>query len=109
MLVKDQNNLKICISLGVLAIISLFLSSWTLFVENCYVPSIYPLLSEWLRTLSGFFPFNVGDWIYATLVLLFIRQILKRKWASLGILFFSTVLIFQLFWGINYYKKGIAA
>lgn len=109
MLVKDQNNLKICISLGVLAIISLFLSSWTLFVENCYVPSIYPLLSEWLRTLSGFFPFNIGDWIYATLVLLFIRQILKRKWASLGILFFSTVLIFQLFWGINYYKKGIAA
>lgn len=109
MLVKDQNNLKICISLGVLAIISLFLGSWTSFVENCYVPSIYPLLSEWLRTLSGFFPFNVGDWIYATLVLLIIKRILQRKWASLGILIFSTIIVFQLFWGINYYKKGIAA
>lgn len=109
MLVKDQNNLKTCISLGILAIISLFLGYSVSFVENCYVPGIYPLLSKWLRTLSGFFPFNIGDWIYATLVLLFIRQILLRKWTSLGILFFSTFLVFQLFWGINYYKKGIAA
>ncbi len=64
MLVKDQNNLKICISLGILAIFTLFLGNWEAFVENYYSPKIYPLLSEWLRTLSGIFPFNIGDWLY---------------------------------------------
>lgn len=109
MLVKDQNNLKICISLGILAIISLFLGSWEGFVENCYVATIYPLLSNWLRSFSHFFPFNIGDWMYAGIIILIIRLFFQRKWANLGILLFSTLIVFQLCWGINYYRKGIAA
>lgn len=109
MTVKDQNSLKICVLLGVLAIVSLFLGHWEAFVENCYVAGIYPLLSEWLRTLSGLFSFNIGDWIYAVLIILLIKRLIQRKWVSLWILVFSTILVFQLFWGINYYRKGISA
>ena len=109
MLVKDQNNLKIGVSLGVLATISLFLGKWEPFVENCYAVKIYPLLSEWLRTLSGIFPFNIGDWLYAGLILLIVRKLFQKKWVSAGIWIFSAVIVFQLFWGINYYRKGIAA
>lgn len=109
MIVKDQNNLKICISVGILAIFSLFLGKSEAFVENCYTVKIYPLLSEWLRTLSGIFPFNIGDWLYAGLILLIFRRLFQRKWVSAGIWIFSAILVFQLFWGINYYRKGIAA
>ncbi|MEO0065536.1 MAG: hypothetical protein RI983_862 [Bacteroidota bacterium] len=109
MLVKDQNNLKIGVSLGVLATISLFLGKWEAFVENCYTVKIYPLLSEWLRTLSGIFPFNIGDWLYVSLILLILWKLFQRKWISAGIWIISAILVFQLFWGINYYRKGIAS
>lgn len=109
MLVKDQNNLKICISAGILAIFSLFLGNWEAFVENCYAPKIYPLLSEWLRTLSGIFPFNIGDWLYAGLILIIIWKLFQRKWVSVASWIFCILFVFQLFWGINYYRKGIAA
>ena len=109
MLVKDQNNLKICISLGILAIFTLFLGNWEAFVENYYSPKIYPLLSECLRTLSDIFPFNIGDWLYVVLILLILSKLFQRKWVVAGTWIFTAIFVFQLFWGINYYRKGIAA
>jgi hypothetical protein len=93
-------------------------------VEDGYATAFYPKLSIFFRTIFGWLPYSIGDVFYGVVVLWLlvklikgIRNIFKRKitWQGLGkslakgifILLF-TYLLFNLFWGINYNRKGIA-
>jgi hypothetical protein len=93
-------------------------------VENYYAVGFYPKLAICFRFLTGWLPFSLGDILYliAAIWLIwklcsFIFRLIKRRLSAenfkYGIINTLTVLlsiyiVFNLFWGINYDRKGIA-
>lgn len=94
-----------------------------LWVELYYTYGIYPLISGLLRTILGWIPFSIGDLAYTAagiwlvgkvwkLLRLFKRRQVKehlswivfRKYLKLVLLIY---IIFNVFWGLNYYRQGI--
>jgi len=112
----------------VLLIISAILIKWVSlypgWVERNYSNGIYPLISRVQRALFGWIPFSIGDLFYAFLILVvifrtarFFRLLFQRKlnrsyFASAlqqAIFFFLFVYVsFNLLWGLNYNRQGIA-
>jgi hypothetical protein len=93
-------------------------------VEDEYATAFYPKLSTFFRTIFGWLPYSIGDVFYGVVVLWLLVKLIKGvknvfqrriTWQgfskSMGkgvfILLFTYVL-FNLFWGINYNRKGIA-
>lgn len=120
-LLRDRNFL-------VLLFIALAIRLFSLredWVERFYTYGLYPYLSRLLRALFGWIPFSVGDVLY---ILAFIWLVVKT-WKLLRLLakrqvkeYLSHILfakylrlvlwiyiIFNLFWGLNYNRQGIAA
>lgn len=96
-------------------------------VENAYSSGFFSNFSRILRAVFGVFPFSIGDILYGLLVcwlawklfrfsrLVFTKSpdMSKRSLfiqAGLGFLIFCSAIyiIFNIFWGINYNRKGIA-
>ena len=95
-------------------------------VENGYSTVFFPKISAFLRALFGWFPFSLGDIGYGAaviyLVFMFYRLIkflIRRRKDHLRpklikgslsfLMFFSIIyIVFNLFWGINYNRIGIA-
>jgi hypothetical protein len=93
-------------------------------VEKYYSRGIYPAISKGLRALTGWLPFSVGDLLYITAALWVLRQLLlwvktaRRNeitwpWAQQRIsiyirIFLSIYLLFNVLWGLNYNRTGIA-
>jgi len=93
-------------------------------VEQNYSNGVYPVLSRVQRILFGWIPVSVGDLFYAFLVLVIIfktarffkllfRRQLTRSYFGTGLqqaIFFMlfVYVFFNLFWGLNYNRKGIA-
>src|SRR6476661_3547336 len=112
----------------VLLIVSAILIKWASlypdWVENNFTYSIYPFVSLLQRFLFGWIPFSIGDLFYAFLVLvvlfrtfrffrLLFQKKLTRKYFASGlqqaIFFFLFVYVFfNLLWGLNYNRRGIA-
>lgn len=107
-------------------IVHLF-SRATTWVENYYSLGFYKYFSVFLRKLFGIFPFSVGDVVYAIVGIYLIIKIIKylrfmigknkyeRLKAKAGLKFIKLFnlaaiiyLVFNLFWGLNYNRKGIA-
>ena len=93
-------------------------------VESFYTWGIYPFISKTLRLIFGWIPFSFGDILYITAAiwLLFkiiknIQNIFKRGFhkptffkkilSSLLVLVFVYI-VFNILWGFNYDRKGIA-
>lgn len=96
--------------------------SW---VEHWYTFGLYPVVSGALRVAFGWVPFSVGDVLYILTILwilvkfgkmmvLLTRKQLKtyaswnllRKYVKLALIVY---LVFSVFWGLNYFRKGIPA
>lgn len=93
-------------------------------VERNYSRGIYPVISKIQRFLFGWIPFSIGDLFYGFLVLVIIyktfnmirtifRRQFTRKYFMTGLqqFFFLMLFIyvfFNLLWGLNYNRKGIA-
>jgi hypothetical protein len=93
-------------------------------VERFYTRGIYPPFSRLLRALLGWIPFSLGDLLYAGafvflvvkvakyLRLLARRQVQEPLFHVLLSRFLYLVLwiylVFNLFWGLNYNRQGIA-
>lgn len=112
----------------VLLILSAILIKWVSlypgWVERNYSNGVYPLISRVQRLLFGWVPFSIGDLFYAFLILVvifrtgrFIRLLFQKKlnrayFASAlqqAIFFFLFVYVFfNLLWGLNYNRAGIA-
>lgn len=93
-------------------------------VERYYTYGFYPVFSKVLRSILGWIPFSIGDILY---FLAFIYIVMKT-WKLLRILakrkvkeylswilfrkFLKLVLgiylVFNIFWGLNYNREGIA-
>ncbi|MBL7738957.1 MAG: DUF3810 domain-containing protein [Chitinophagaceae bacterium] len=93
-------------------------------VERNYTLGVYPFISRAQRVLFGWLPFSIGDLFYGFLVLVIIfrtyrffkllfQKKLTRKYFASGlqqaIFFFLFVYVFfNLLWGLNYNRLGIA-
>ncbi len=94
-------------------------------VENQYSTAFYPAFSRILRYIFGWLPFSIGDVFYGLVILWLIWKIVKgikiifKKQATLAgfaagagktmRILLVTYIVFNLFWGINYNRMGIAS
>ncbi len=95
------------------------------YVEHYYTYGVYPFISNVLRALLGWIPFSVGDLLYFAAGLYlgikvwkymgllakrqikeFLSWVLVRKLLKLILLIY---VVFNVFWGLNYNRQGIAA
>jgi hypothetical protein len=93
-------------------------------VEKYYSGFIYPYITAFLRSLFGWLPFSAGDVLYTVVALWlvwkfyrFFRVIVKRNadryfWLNgirqLGFFALSVYVVFNVLWGLNYNRIGIA-
>lgn len=113
-----------------IAILLIFCLSIKLFslhgslVEKYYATGLYITISHTMRLLFGWLPFSVGDILYAVVFIwLFfagirlVRILIKKQFTRH--IFFSGLyqllrfvlciyIVFNLFWGLNYDREGIA-
>ncbi len=95
-------------------------SGW---IEHGYSAAAYVLISKILRTLTGWVPFSIGDVLYAVLTIYLIvsifraiRNIRRKKKRFFStfpfmrylVIALSIYIIFNVLWGINYDRQGIA-
>jgi len=102
-----------------------FFTSNALQVEKYYSTDIYPFISNPLKYLFGWLPFSIGDILYGVAAFWIIFKIYgyviaivkgnisgASFWAgtykTLRLLLLIYI-VFNLFWGINYNRVGIAA
>lgn len=121
---KVQQNKSLWIIILLLIGLIKFFSADRSRVEAIYTSKIYFWFSNTLRFLFGWLPFSVGDilyllagfWIIYRIVknifLVFekkvTKKILLKKFLNLLLIFAFIYVVFNIFWGINYNREGIA-
>ncbi len=111
-------------SLVLLAVFIRIYSASASRVESSYSTGIYPVFTSFLRILFGWLPFSSGDIFYGLLIgwllwkfiksviALFRRRVTKQSFLrgtkKFVLLILSLYVVFNLFWGINYNRQGIA-
>lgn len=124
---KVTKKLVIAAFLLVICILIHFYSLNQLRVENGYSARFSPAFTQFLRSILGRIPFSIGDFIYGGLVIWitwslvrFVGTLLRQGAVSSRksyllqsayklFVFCATIyILFNLFWGINYDRKGIA-
>ena len=93
------------------------LSQYPNFVERYYSNGLFPLISIFLRSCFGWVPFSVGDLLYVATIFMVIAiiystVILKRNSLKTGFYKLATFVsilyfIFNLNWGINYFREPL--
>lgn len=124
-IVSRFNKKRIAIVVLLLvAVLQKFTSLYPGWIEAYYSTGIYPPLAGFFRWIFGWLPFSVGDIVYTVAggyILMKIvrliraavqRRITKEKVRSrlstLAIIGLSIYVSFNLFWGLNYNRQGIA-
>jgi hypothetical protein len=93
-------------------------------VEKYYSTGLYPVIARGQRLLVGWIPFSVGDLLYAVVVILLgyrlvrlIRRLVRREagkgWLlrvvrQVVFVLLWVYVVFNLLWGLNYNRLGIA-
>ncbi len=123
---KFSRNARIT---AVLLVISLAIKGYSMEagrVESGYSTQLFPFFARFLRQVFGNVPVSIGDLIYASFVVWFIFLLFKlsfilaqtqptRFFATRAKIYiynfiislFTVYIVFNLFWGINYNRKGI--
>ena len=89
-------------------------------VEKYYSNLLYPLIATIQRSISSIFPFAIGDFLYAILVILVVCQLIifigeknkhKLAYQRFGLSVLNALLLiyisFKLLWGLNYNRPAI--
>ena len=84
------------------------------FIETFYSTGIFPFISKTSRFIFGWIPFSVGDIFYFFIIVFLIRWVyknikrIKTDTKNFILDIFSTLsvvyLLFNLLWGLNYYR-----
>ncbi|MET0635085.1 MAG: DUF3810 domain-containing protein [Chitinophagaceae bacterium] len=112
------------ILLIVLVILIKWMALYPETVERYYTYGIYPVIARVLRFLLGWIPFSVGDLFYGFVVIVIIYRVVKffrllfKKELSRSyflsamqrsiFLILAVYVFFNLLWGLNYNRVGIA-
>lgn len=107
----------------ILLVIAAFLLAFGYFpnaVETIYSTKLYPVISSILRLISGIFPFAIGDFCYALLLILaitaIVKFVLKKEKTKVNYIRFAAnclnvglclYIAFKLLWGLNYARPRI--
>lgn len=110
-----------------LMLLAISIKTFSLFpnaVERYYSNGVYAVISGTQRFLFGWIPFSVGDVFYGAIILYliiktsgFIKRIFRRKIDKNYLLqvarkiiraAFLVYVLFNLFWGLNYNRMGLA-
>lgn len=120
MLLKRPSRTWIFLLAG-LVVVRLFILSPDL-IEKFYSLGFYPLLGRFMRYLTGWLPFSLGDILYGIFILLIFREIVRWvNWfwkkekpdfiqdsmSSYAMVFLFIYLAFNILWGLNYNRKNI--
>ncbi len=123
MTIIRQKGFRLLPALAVSALILKIASVSPAFVERYYTNGVYPVISRTLRFTFGWLPFSMGDVLYfaagawlifkaARFVRSAFRPGLKRIWKKAllkgAAVSLSIYIVFNLFWGLNYSRQGIA-
>lgn len=116
-------RISFLLTLFVLALFIFFISGNHGWIEKNYSSGFFPVMASNLRILFGWLPFSIGDMIYSLVAVSVLWQIgkfivrlfhrtdsWKKKLLPLltaGIILLFVYVYFYLFWGLNYYRKGI--
>ncbi|MFL5810307.1 MAG: DUF3810 domain-containing protein [Flavisolibacter sp.] len=119
-LLRDR-KLLILLLLAILIKVFSLNAGW---VERYYTYGFYPFISKILRAVLGWIPFSVGDILYISAFIFFVAKawklirllakrqvkeylswILFRKYLRLVLWIY---IVFNLGWGLNYDRQGIA-
>ncbi len=108
----------------ILTILIKWVSLYPGWVERNYTYGFYPVISRFQRVIFGWLPVSIGDLFYAFLMvvvlykafrlikLIFKKQFTRRHLTNglqqLFFLFLTAYVSFNLFWGLNYNRQGIA-
>ena len=121
---KIKKTLLFTLVLVVIAILVHIYSNDSTRVENQYSTGIYQVFSRFLRYVFGWLPFSFGDVLYGLVIIwliwklvkgfkaLFKKQVTIKNFGT-GVyksfrIFLIVYILFNLFWGINYNRVGIA-
>ncbi len=118
-----KNKVKWIAAIVLIIGIKIFTSD-PLWIERVYSCDIYITFSKFLRIFFGWIPFSLGDVLYFLAfcwiiwkIIKIVRLVIKKgltkkiafqKFLKIVFLFASIYIIFYLFWGMNYDRKGIA-
>jgi hypothetical protein len=113
-----------CIVLAVLALIIKIFSLFPQAIEKYYSTGIYPAISAFFRIVLGWIPFSIGDILYTAVLIWLIVRIISftRKlvgqrikkgylvWLAMRVvcIFLYVYISFNMLWGLNYNRRGIA-
>jgi hypothetical protein len=89
-------------------------------IERYYSEGLYPIICHVLHPIFNIIPFSIGDILYIAVIAYFIYALvriiklaLKKAFKQAGIFLLgivigiqSGILIFYLFWGLNYYRPS---
>jgi len=92
------------------------------FIEQYYSEGIYPIICKVQHPLLNTFPFSVGDLLYISIIgyfiylaLFLVKLLCKRAYKNalnillrIVVIVQCLVLIFYLFWGLNYFRLPMA-
>ncbi len=111
------------ITLLLMALVIYLVSGYHQWIENNYSNGFFPKLASFLRLMLGSVPFSIGDIIYSVVIVTVVWNIVKfiirlfhkkDSWGkkllpllAAGIVLLFVYVYFYLFWGLNYYRKGI--
>jgi hypothetical protein len=125
----EMNNdfRKICVSTATLSAIAILIKIFSVFplaVETYYSTGIYFYISVFLRAITRWFPFSLGDFLYAVAAIYLLVKLIKntqaifqKKITKQSFLFglikviracLWIYIVFNIFWGLNYNRLGIA-
>jgi len=121
---KVKRLLIITGGLLVLALLVKWYSASADRVESSYSNGFYPPFASFFRHLFGWLPISIGDILYGALVIFILWRIARGivalfkkrvSWRGFGLgclkmlaIFLVLYVYFNISWGINYNRKGIA-
>jgi hypothetical protein len=98
----------------------MLLADYPKLVERYYSEGFYPVVCRLLHPVFNLFPFSVGDLVYIAVIayliyalIKLIRLLFKKEFKQLLVFLMgivigvqSAILIFYLFWGMNYFRPS---
>jgi len=120
--IKKQLKVRVItiVALAVLLFLLTELADYPQFIERYYSEGVYPVICKILHAVFNLCPFSVGDVLYILVIayliyalVLLIKRCIKKEFRQAGVFVLGTVigvqsaiLIFYLFWGINYFRPS---